>query len=134
MVKASAKPSLIDGIGLFADEKIPKGTITWKFDPQFDILFDPKEVAAMPEGKRSFIERYAYLSKDSGKYLYSIDDSRFTNHSAKNPSLAGAVVVPGEIETCAAALRDIEPGEELTINYRLFDVHDAEGTEAYLDS
>lgn len=27
-VKASARPSKIAGIGLFADEKIPKGTVT----------------------------------------------------------------------------------------------------------
>jgi uncharacterized protein len=132
-VKASAKASPINGIGLFADEKIPKGTITWKFDSQFDIVFDPKDVAAMSKYKQDMINTYAYLSKESGKYVYSIDDSRFTNHSSKDPSV-GTVALTGEVETCGIALRDIEIGEELTINYRLFDVHDENSGEAYLNS
>ena len=43
-VLASAKPSPIHGVGLFADEFIPKGTIMWRFDPTFDIFF-PKDEA-----------------------------------------------------------------------------------------
>lgn len=42
-VKASVKPSPINGLGLFADEDIKKGTITWKYNPRFDISFDPKK-------------------------------------------------------------------------------------------
>ncbi|TSC83470.1 MAG: hypothetical protein G01um101417_553 [Parcubacteria group bacterium Gr01-1014_17] len=42
-VKASAKPSKIEGIGLFADEKIPKGTVTWRFHPRIDVVPSPGE-------------------------------------------------------------------------------------------
>ncbi len=132
-VKASAKPSKIEGIGLFADEKIPKGTITWKFNPRFDILFDPEEVKQMPPEHRDLIDRYAYLSTTTGKYVYSIDDSRFTNHSSVKNNL-DVVPFPGEQETCGVANRDIEIGEEILVNYRDFDAHDEDGKEEYLNS
>jgi len=74
-VRASARLSDIDGIGLFADEKIPKGTVTWRFNPRFDIFFDPEEVQKMPIEHCKLIERYAYLSTTTGKYVYCIDDS-----------------------------------------------------------
>ncbi|OGZ53386.1 MAG: hypothetical protein A3B25_02080 [Candidatus Ryanbacteria bacterium RIFCSPLOWO2_01_FULL_48_26] len=130
-VKASAKPSLVHGIGLFADERIPKGTVTWRFNPRFDLLFDPKEVEAMPEAHRSLIDRYAYLSMTTGKYVYSIDDSRFTNHSLKADNI-DVVEFPGESETCGVANRDINQREEILVNYRLFDVRDATSDESYL--
>ena len=40
LIKASARPSKINGIGLFADQEIPKGTQIWKFNQQFDRIFD----------------------------------------------------------------------------------------------
>lgn len=68
LIKASTKPSSVHGIGLFADERIPKGTLVWKFHPRFNMLFDPKEVELMPEIQRELIRRYAYLSMTTGKY------------------------------------------------------------------
>ncbi|MCX6779506.1 MAG: SET domain-containing protein [Candidatus Magasanikbacteria bacterium] len=130
-VKASAKSSKVHGIGLFADEKILRGVITWKFHPKFDILFDPFEVNKMPVDQQELIKNYAYLSKESGKYVYSIDDSRFTNHSIKNN--IDSVSLPGEIEKVGMANKDIEPGEEILANYRLFDAHDEKSTDEYLD-
>ena len=62
-VKASVKPSKIEGIGLFADEKIPRGTITWKFDSHFDILFDPEEVKKMPPEYQELIDKKFSLRK-----------------------------------------------------------------------
>jgi len=132
-VKASAKPSKIEGIGLFADEKIPKGTVTWRFNPRFDILFDPKEVEQMPPEHRELIDRYAYLSTTTGKYVYSIDDSRFTNHSSVKNNI-DVVPSPGEPETLGVANRDIEKGEEILVNYRAFDAHDENSKEEYLNN
>lgn len=130
-VKAIAKSSKIQGLGLFANQKILKGTITWKFDPRFDILFSPEEVNKMSQDKKDLIVRYAYLSKISGKYVYSIDDSRFTNHSVHNN--VDLIVCPGEPEHREMANRDIEKGEEILINYRLFDTADEKSTEEYLN-
>ena len=131
MVRASAKPSPIHGLGLFADEKIKKGTITWKFDEDFDILFDPKDVASMQKEKKEFIIYYFYLSKKSNKYVLSIDDSRFTNHSTNNN--LDDIEMLGEVEPCAVAKRDIEVGEELTVNYRVIDANDENSEAGYLN-
>ncbi|PIQ92497.1 MAG: SET domain-containing protein-lysine N-methyltransferase [Parcubacteria group bacterium CG11_big_fil_rev_8_21_14_0_20_39_22] len=131
-IKASAKPSKIEGIGLFADEKIPKGTVTWRFNPRFDILFDPEEVKQMPAEHRELIYRYSYLSMTTNKCVYSIDDSRFTNHSSIKNNI-DAVPAPGEQETLGVANRDIEEGEEILVNYRAFDAHDENSKEEYLN-
>src|SRR3989344_4164119 len=131
-VKASAKPSKIEGIGLFADEKILKGTVTWRFNPRFDILFDHAEVKQMSPEHRELIDHYAYLSTTTGKYVYSIDDSRFTNHSSVKNNI-DVVPSPGEPETLGVANRDIEKGEEMLVNYRAFDAHDENSKEEYLN-
>ena len=130
--KASAKPSKIEVTGLFADEKIPKGTVTWRFNPSFDILFDPEEIKQMPPEHRELIDRYAYLSTTTGKFVYSIDDSRFTNHSSVKNTI-DVVPSPGEPETLGVANRDIEKGEEMLVNYRAFDAHDENSKEEYLN-
>ncbi len=130
-VKTYVAPSKIQGIGLFAGEKIPKGTVICRFNPKFDLLFDPKEVSKIPKLQRELIKHSAYLSKKTKKYVYSIDDSRFTNHSI-NPNIDNTKVLPGDIEVCGIAKRDIEVGEELTINYKLVDAHDEKSKEKYL--
>ena len=130
-IKASVKTSKIEGLGLFADERIPKGTTVWKFDARFDIFFDPEEVKNMAPIQKALVEKYAYLSTETGKYVYCIDDSRFMNHSSVNNNL-DVVLFPDELETRGVANRDIEIGEERLINYRNFDSADAKSEEAYL--
>jgi hypothetical protein len=44
------------------------------------------------------------------------------------------VQFPGEPETSGVANRDIEIGEEILVNYRLIDTHDASSAEEYLNS
>jgi SET domain-containing protein len=133
VVKASVRPSALEGLGLFADQKIPKGTVIWKFNPLFDIMFDPAEVEKMPEDQQELIHRYAYLSKNTGKYVYSIDNSRFINHSATRANKI-EILHPGEIENRSIAIRDIEVGEEILVDYRTIDAADAESSEVYLDT
>ena len=104
-----------------------------KFNPRFDIIFDPEEVKQMPPEQRQLIDHYAYLSTTTGKYIYSIDNSRFTNHSSVNNNV-DVVALPGEPETCGVANRDIEKGEEILVNYRAFDRDDEISQEEYLNS
>jgi hypothetical protein len=132
-VKTKIGESKINGIGLLADEKIPKGTITWRFNPKFDILFDPAEVSKMPQLQKELVEHFAYLSNKTDKYVYSIDNSRFTNHSA-NPNIDNTTILEDDTEVCGIAKKDIEIGEEMTIDYRLVDISDAKSAEAYLNS
>lgn len=133
VVKTKLGQSKIEGIGLFADEYIPKGTITWRFDPRFDIFFDPDDLVQMSQIQKDLIIHYAYLSKVSGKYVYSIDNARFANHSS-NPNIAEdpSLTHEGE-EICTVAIRDIQIGEEMTLDYRAIDAVDESGDEEYLN-
>lgn len=131
-VRASAKPSKIHGIGLFADEKIPKGTVTWKFDPRFDLMFNVKEVEKMPDYQIEMFERVGFISKKTNKYIYSIDDSRFCNHSSKQNNI-DFFYSKEEPEGYGITNRDIEKGEELLTNYRQFDKWGETSNQPYLD-
>lgn len=130
-INASAKPSPIHGIGLFTSRRLSKGTVIWKFDPEFDRIFSPDEVEKMDEQKKEFIQHFAYLSKEISQYVLPVDDTRFINHSkqgnctdvASDNSVAGAITI---------ANRDINAGEEITMDYRLFDAHDEISGEEYL--
>ena len=109
-------PSAIQGIGLFAVNKISKGEIVWRYNPMTTIAWSEEEWgnirSSLPKIAFKNIERFAYLSCD--KWLLNLDDSRFMNHSG-NPSLG----YDKDIDACYA-LRDIEPGEELTVVYSEF--------------
>ena len=133
VVKASVKPSRINGIGLFADEKILKGTVIWKYNSVFDISFPQDVLDKMMPEQKELITRYAYFSIESQTYIYSIDDSRFTNHSSVDPN-EDIVKTEGDTETSGVASRDIEAGEEIVVNYRLFDANDAVSIEEYLNN
>jgi uncharacterized protein len=132
VVKTKIGQSQIEGIGLFADQFIPEGTIIWKFDPRFDIYFIPTDLEKMPELKKNLITHFAYLSKKSGKYVYSIDNTRFTNHSSNPNTEEDAKLSKDDEEICTVATRDIQIGEEITIDYRAIDAADETGDEEYL--
>jgi hypothetical protein len=63
VVKTKIKNSEIEGLGLFADQFIPKGSVIWKYDPSFDIYFDPHDVSDMHQLQKELIINFAYLSK-----------------------------------------------------------------------
>lgn len=132
VVKTKIGQSNIEGIGLFANQFIPKGTVTWKFDPRFDIYFDPSEMDTMSQMQKDQIINFAYLSKKSGKYVYSIDNTRFTNHSASPNIAEDEKLSEGDAEICTIATRDIQLGEEMTIDYRAIDSADETSSKDYL--
>ncbi len=114
LVKTKIGQSNIEGIGLFADEPIKSGTKVWTFEPRLDLLLSKEEVEKLSSAARKQFYRYAYLDKARNKYLLCGDDARFFNHS----------ITPNCDETkdsdSTYALRYIEMGEELTINYGEF--------------
>jgi SET domain-containing protein len=132
LIKTKIGKSDVEGIGLFADQFIPKGTVTWKFDPRFDIYFEPSDVEKMSELQKDLIMHFAYLSKKSGKYVYSIDNTRFTNHSTSPNIAEDENLFVGDAEICTVATRDIQIGEEVTIDYRAIDAADEGSNEEYL--
>lgn len=129
-ILASAKPSPIHGVGLFADQLIPKGTITWRFDPRFDLVFTNEQVDKLLAHQQRMIKFFAYYSDKRSGYIYSIDDSRFLNHSSEPNN--DCIPIVNEVELCNVAVRDIQIGEELTVDYRTFDDIDKKEIEDYL--
>lgn len=121
MVKTRLGLSSIAGIGLFADQDIAKGTVTWRFMPAYDRLLARAEIDSLPEPARSNILDHVYLNAASGLFVLCADNARFMNH-ANNPNTAG-VHEPGAIDGYDVATRDIGTGEELTCDYRTFDAH-----------
>lgn len=121
MVKTSLGPSEIAGIGLFAAEDIPKGTVTWRFMGHFDRLLTEEEIESLPEAARAGLLDHVYLHAPTGKFVLCADNARFMNH-ADEPNTEG-VHEPGAIEGYDVATRHIRAGEEITCDYRTFDAH-----------
>lgn len=103
-----------------------------EFDSMFDIYFDKEVVAKISQLQKDLIVRFAYLSKKSGKYVYSIDNTRFTNHSS-DPNVVESEEKSGDdAELSTIAIRDIQIGDEITMDYRAIDAVDEGSDEGYL--
>lgn len=124
LIRTVRKPSSIHGFGLFADEPIPEGSPTWRFIPGIDQAIHPDIVRRVPEASREAFLTYAYLDIRTGLYVLCADDARFMNHS-DTPNVRGEYELDSVFGVDVAA-RDIEPGEELTCDYRTFDRIDRE--------
>lgn len=119
LVKTRIGISKIQGIGIFADEFIPKGTKTWEFTMGFDLIVGMEELEKFPEAAREQFKKYAYFSNRLGKYVLEFDDARFTNHSDEPNTFFE--YPPEVIEGYEYAMRDIQCGEEITCDYWSFD-------------
>jgi hypothetical protein len=111
LVKTRLGKSKIHGLGCFAEEFIPAGTVIGRWDERFDRSFTEEEYGALPPEARAFIDRCGY--KDGGLYCLNADNTRFFNH-ADNPNTI-------QTATEDVARQDIEAGEEITCNYYMFD-------------
>jgi uncharacterized protein len=96
------------GYGVFATDRIPQGTITWAGD-DLDRAFSPEQFAAMAPPYQAIIERYGYTD-NCGYHNLCWDIARYMNHSCE-PT---CVSLDYNLEL---AVRDIQPGEELTDDY-----------------
>ena len=121
LVKTKTGPSLIEGTGLFADELIPKGARIWEFSKETDEAYTKEDAETLPEPKRSDILglHFSYVSKKTGRYILSGDDAKYMNHSF-TPNTRNIFVADSE-EDIQLAVRDIQKGEELTVDYRVFE-------------
>ncbi len=96
------------GHGVVATRFIPKGTITWALD-KLDRIFTPQQVEQMEKIYQEVLDKYTYRNPQ-GNHVLCWDNARFINHSAN----ATCITTAYEFEI---AVRDIQPGEELTDDY-----------------
>jgi SET domain-containing protein len=115
LIKTYLDKSAIQGVGVFAGEDIPKGTVVWRTVEGFDQILEPDHVKKLPAAAQKYIARYAFVYK--GKFYLCGDHGQFTNHS-ENPNTGNW---PDKDSIEEVALRDIKKGEEITSDYRTFD-------------
>lgn len=122
LIKSKLGNSSIHGIGLFACEFVPKGTLVWKFDSNFDVVLTQEYMSTLPEAALEQFKNYAYKSLTTGNYILCSDDARFINHDLNSNTVCS---VPPDLDEQEAlvchAVRDIQVGEEITNNYLEFD-------------
>lgn len=108
-VKTIVKEIPGKGLGLFADQDIPAGTVTWQYDEMLDPSYTENQVASMTEVAREWFMVYAYFDHSRSRYVLCADNERFINHS-ENPNIKAT---PDD----EVAARDIKRGEEMTNDY-----------------
>jgi hypothetical protein len=113
------------GHGVVATKFIPKGTITWVQD-ELDRVLTPIEVKKMRPETRELVDKYSFRNK-KGNFVLCWDLSKYVNHSFRSNCLSTAY----DFEL---AVRDIQPGEQLTDDYGYLNVTEPfkaqdEGTE-----
>jgi hypothetical protein len=118
MVKTELRESLGKGIGLFAGQKIFRGTVVWKEDSGLtEKVYSEEEWRKLEKdlSGESFsqIEKYVYKYNRDGKYYLCIDDTRFINHS-ETPN------IEEDEDGNDIAIKDIKEGEEIFTDYGKF--------------
>ena len=99
------------GRGVFATRHIPKGTLTYVTDP-LEVRLTPRAFDRLPPESRAAAEKYSYIDT-RGIRIISWDDAKYVNHRCDCNTITTAYGFE-------LALRDIQPGEEITDEYALF--------------
>ena len=113
-VAAEVRPSTDKGSGLYAMEFIPAGELVFRWADGRDHVYPLDYPADLPADER---EKFKKLASTDGQAWYLAgDDGSYFNHSSR-PNVR---VVKGSGPAAMwdrVAVRDIEPGEELTMDY-----------------
>ena len=117
IIETYLAPSPIHGLGVFTRNPVVPGQVVSRFMPPFDIHFPAELLACLSPAEQAYLKTYAYLSRFSRLYILPGDHDRFMNHS-DNPNVG---MNPGGAAD-NLALRAIAAGEELTCDYRSFDL------------
>lgn len=111
-VRLAASP--IHGLGVFATARVARGAIVWRFTPGFDLDLDPSVIDTQPAHIRERLLHYGYIDARLNRYILCCDDARFINHSDA-PNLRPDY--SADRYGVDVAVREIEAGEELTVDY-----------------
>ncbi len=101
------------GVGVFASSPIPKGTLVYVHDA-LEIELSPARFDSLAEPLRSAAEKYSFIDS-RGYRILSWDTAKYVNHSCTPNTISAGYGF--EI-----AIRDVEPGEEITDEYGLFNL------------
>jgi SET domain-containing protein len=115
LISTYVGPSAIEGLGVFADEFVPKGTLIWLYNPKFDILIGDTDLGVLPPHMQNYIARYSYPHLERpGFRVIDVDNGKYMNHSL-TPNTDFRLFDRG------FALTDLARGDEITTNYHEFD-------------
>lgn len=124
-VKTYLDKSPVSGIGLYANEDIPKGKIVWEYFPLVDITYTVQEWKELQQNvvPTSFktIQNYAY--KENNLHIVCTDNAQFMNHSSDEFNVTNTP----DLKSMYAS-RNIKKGEELLCDY--FEYSDADDHHA----
>ena len=110
-VRVATNPKV--GLGLFAKEFISKNSIVWKFIEDVDTKISLDRFNEFNDAQKEFFYKYGWIEKGQENFYYCSGDlSNFLNHSYF-PNLTGK-------QEYTVALKDIQPNEELFIDYSEF--------------
>lgn len=101
------------GYGVFATAKIPEGTIVYVKD-SLELCISPEEYMSHSSNMKEVIEKYSYMD-EKGYRIISWDFAKYVNHCCNCNTISTGYGF--EI-----AIRDIEPGEQITDEYGLFNL------------
>ena len=102
------------GLGLFADEFIPKGMLVWQFDEGEDRRISKKEFNILSPEEQAYIRKYAYSKVDSPSITLPVGDAKYVNNS-DSPNIYG------DNDNVSFAIKDIQPGDEILEDYSVYD-------------
>jgi hypothetical protein len=103
------------GFGVFATSRLPKGTITYVWDP-LEIEIMPDDPSLQEPALRASIDRFSYIDPH-GVRIVSWDHAKYVNHCCQSNTMSTAYGF--EI-----AVRDIEAGEQVTDEYGMFNLRE----------
>lgn len=105
------KASPIHGVGLFATQDIPRGSVVWHPCRQCEV-WTSEEAACLSKLHFQFLDEYGYCLVDGGRLL-PCSNAYLMNHACN------AAVLDFGLDF-GIAVRDIKSGEEITCDYRTF--------------
>jgi hypothetical protein len=124
LIRHTVGPSNIHGLGVFAAEPVAAGTLVWVFDPRIDREIPRSELASLPDHVARRICHHAEYYPAEDLFILSADGDGFMNHDDD-------ANIRSEGRRCWA-VRDIAPGEELTLDYRQIVVLDYDTGQRYV--
>lgn len=104
------KRSSIEGTGLFAKKKIPKGTIIYR--EKNDVrIYNPSQIRKFSKRYQDILTKFA--NEENGKIIHHKDKAKYGNHSCGPNAHA---IISGYLYS-DIAITDIQCNEEVTWDY-----------------